>query len=108
MERWQTQKSVGEVLCEILTPTISMLRMSKVIQFWLMDPYAEEGTAGYPDATNKGELFFNIGNISEDVLRDDQFSYENGLGVTEQDATDKRRYIIRFWTCDSQYGPYIY
>jgi hypothetical protein len=33
----------------------------------------KSGTAGYPDATNKGELFFNIGNVSEDVLRDDQF-----------------------------------
>lgn len=58
------------------------------IQFWLMDPFAEEGTAGYPDATNRGELFFNIGNVSEDVLRDDQIFFENGLGTSEQDATD--------------------
>ncbi len=58
------------------------------IQFWLMDPYAEAGNPGFPDFSNSGELFFNIGNISEDVMRDDQVFFENGLGTSEAEASD--------------------
>lgn len=42
------------------------------IEFWLMDPFAE-------DSSNKGKLYFNLGDISEDLLRDSRKSYENGL-----------------------------
>ncbi len=45
------------------------------IEFWLMDPFAD-------DSTNKGKLYFNLGDISEDVLRDSRKSYENGLPTT--------------------------
>lgn len=50
------------------------------IQFWVMDPYNSDnrdylGTQG----NNNGKLIVNIGNISEDVLRDGQMSFENGL-----------------------------
>jgi cell surface protein SprA len=59
------------------------------IQFWLMDPYDhysitnEEGlpTGINPsDLSNQvGELYFNLGNISEDILKDGRKMYENGL-----------------------------
>lgn len=59
------------------------------IQFWLMDPYdhysitnAEGLPAGVNpnDVANQvGELYFNLGNISEDVLKDGRKMYENGL-----------------------------
>ncbi len=43
------------------------------ITFWLMDPFSE-------DSLNKGgDLYFNLGDISEDVLRDGRKSFENGL-----------------------------
>ncbi len=44
------------------------------IQFWLMDPffYDEEGENG-------GDLYFNLGEISEDILKDGMKSFENGL-----------------------------
>lgn len=50
------------------------------IQFWIMDPYNSDnrdfvGTEGNPQA----KLLVNIGNVSEDVLRDGQMSFENGL-----------------------------
>ena len=50
------------------------------VQFWMMDPYNEDsrsvlGTAGNLD----GKLYLNLGNISEDILRDGQMSFENGL-----------------------------
>lgn len=45
------------------------------IQFWVMDPYID----GISDSSNSGELVLNLGNISEDVLKDGKKQYENGL-----------------------------
>ena len=44
------------------------------IQFWLMDPFNE-------DAENDtgGDLYFNLGNVSEDILNDNNWTYENGF-----------------------------
>jgi cell surface protein SprA len=43
------------------------------IDFWVQDPFLD-------NATNPGgKLFFNLGNISEDVLKDGKKQYENGL-----------------------------
>jgi cell surface protein SprA len=42
------------------------------IEFWMMDPFVY-------DSTNSGDLYFNLGDISEDILRDSRKSYENGL-----------------------------
>ena len=54
------------------------------IEFWMMDPFSE-------DSTNSGDLYFNLGDISEDVLRDGRKSFENGLPtsttVTNVDTT---------------------
>lgn len=48
------------------------------IQFWMMDPYY--GNAGdVIDPTNSGKIVFNLGEISEDVLRDGKKLFENGL-----------------------------
>jgi cell surface protein SprA len=47
------------------------------IQFWMLDPYKETGSAVSP--TNTGKLTFNLGEISEDVLKDGRKLYENGL-----------------------------
>ncbi len=44
------------------------------IQFWLMDPFNEDSQN---DGTG-GDLYFNLGNVSEDVLNDSEWSYENG------------------------------
>ncbi len=49
------------------------------IEFWLMDPFA------YDDIDNPGgTLVFNLGNISEDVLKDGRKQYENGLPTAGQ------------------------
>ncbi len=47
------------------------------IEFWLMDPYA--GMDGSPG----GELVFNLGDVSEDILKDSRKMFENGLPSTE-------------------------
>ena len=48
------------------------------MQFWMMDPYI--GNPGDAiDADNTGTLEINLGEISEDILRDNRKQYENGL-----------------------------
>ncbi|MBK7966633.1 MAG: cell surface protein SprA [Bacteroidetes bacterium] len=48
------------------------------IQFWMMDPFNSN-----TQNTNQsgGDLYFNLGNISEDVLKDGKLEYENGLPI---------------------------
>ena len=45
------------------------------IQFWMLDPFMDEGL-GNQDG---GQLYFNLGEVSEDILKDGLKSYENGL-----------------------------
>jgi cell surface protein SprA len=53
------------------------------IEFWLMDPFVDPDGSGPEQALqNGGNLYFNLGDISEDILRDGRKSYENGLPVT--------------------------
>jgi cell surface protein SprA len=47
------------------------------IQIWVMDPYVGKGAI---PQNNSGKLYFNLGEISEDVLKDGRKQYENGLG----------------------------
>lgn len=47
------------------------------IQFWLMDPFLDEEN----NNREGGDLYFNFGEISEDILKDGMKSYENGLPV---------------------------
>jgi cell surface protein SprA len=47
------------------------------IQIWVMDPYIGKGAI---PQNNSGKLYFNLGEISEDVLKDGRKQYENGLG----------------------------
>lgn len=43
------------------------------VEFWMQDPFIRK------PFSNGGELYFNLGNISEDVLKDGKRLYENGL-----------------------------
>lgn len=56
------------------------------IQFWMMDPYfgydASDANTGTPGG-NTGKVYFNLGAISEDVLKDGRKQYENGLGSNQ-------------------------
>lgn len=46
------------------------------IEFWLMDPFHSDNG----NTTNTGgDLYFNLGGTSEDLLKDGRKSYENGL-----------------------------
>ncbi|WP_242693143.1 cell surface protein SprA [Sabulibacter ruber] len=58
------------------------------LEFWMMDPFIKGDRGrriitGEDDARNSqdenGKLVFNLGNISEDILKDQRYQFENGL-----------------------------
>ena len=51
------------------------------IQFWMMNPFLDPENPNY----NGGDLYFNFGEISEDILKDGLKSYENGVPVDGND-----------------------
>ena len=51
------------------------------IEFWLLDTFSDIIT----EHDNLGELYFHLGNISEDILKDGRKQFENGLpGINGQ------------------------
>ncbi|MDP4223398.1 MAG: cell surface protein SprA [Bacteroidota bacterium] len=62
----------GGIMREVLTSDFENANI-QYIEFWLMDPFVEN-----PNHQG-GDLYFNLGNISEDILRDSRKSFENGL-----------------------------
>ena len=48
------------------------------IEFWMLDPFLDNPT--------EGDLYFNLGNISEDILRDSRKFYENGLPTSDNNV----------------------
>ena len=54
------------------------------IEFWMMDPFnIDDGLINH----NGGDLYIQLGNVSEDVLKDGYKSFENGL-PTSPDVVD--------------------
>jgi len=62
----------GGMMRELLTNDFESANI-QYIKFWVMDPFVEN-----PDHEG-GDLYFNLGNISEDILRDSRKQFENGL-----------------------------
>ncbi len=62
------------------------------ITFWMLDPFIYK-------PLNQGDLYFNLGNVSEDVLKDSRMSFENGIpypkDYTKLDRT-QWGYVPRF------------
>ena len=67
----------GGIMREILTSDFETANI-QYIKFWLMDPFTDDPTH------NGGDLYINLGNISEDILRDSRKSFENGLPVSPE------------------------
>ncbi|OFY72178.1 MAG: cell surface protein SprA, partial [Bacteroidetes bacterium RBG_19FT_COMBO_42_7] len=65
----------GGIMREILTSDFETANI-QYIKFWMMDPFVED-----PDHEG-GDIYINLGNISEDILRDSRKSFEHGLPVS--------------------------
>ena len=70
------EKRWGGIMRKIDNPNFENSNV-EYLQFWLLDPFLD------PDNPNTegGDLYFNFGEISEDILKDGMKSYENGLPV---------------------------
>ena len=62
----------GGMMREVLTSDFETANI-QYVKFWVMDPFVEN-----PDQEG-GDLYINLGNVSEDILRDSRKSFENGL-----------------------------
>jgi cell surface protein SprA len=62
----------GGIMREVLTSDFETANI-QYIKFWLMDPFVEN-----PNQEG-GDFYINLGDISEDILRDSRKSFENGL-----------------------------
>ena len=50
------------------------------IEFWMQDPFVSNRTS------TGGKLYFNLGTVSEDILKDGKRQYENGLPTPTNNA----------------------
>ena len=60
------------------------------IEFWMLDPFIKARDEG---RTFSGDLYFNLGEISEDILKDGKKFFESGLPVDE----DPSQYAETVW-----------
>ena len=63
------------------------------LEFWMLSPFLNEENPNLPSPdvdTQEGDLYINLGNISEDILRDSRMFFENGLpSSTNERKTDE-------------------
>jgi len=69
----------GGIMREIQTSDFENANI-EYIEFWVMDPFVYDSTG----QNSGGDLYFNLGDISEDLLKDSRKSFENGLPTTEE------------------------
>ena len=56
------------------------------IEFWLMDPFLTNDDPGFAG----GDLYIDLGDVSEDILRDGKKSFEHGLPLnTDESMVDR-------------------
>ncbi len=72
------QQRWGGVMTKLTTNDFEEANV-EYLEFWLMDPYVEDAKRNIVRDDLDPTLFFNLGNISEDILKDGRKAFENGL-----------------------------
>lgn len=89
----------GGIMCKLDNTNLGQADI-EYIQFWLLDPFMDP----YLDNEDGGYLYFNLGDVSEDILKDGLLSYENGLPING-DAS----YVTKtVWGQVSSHAPLTY
>ena len=86
----EPEKRWGGIMRKIESGNINFEQSNiEYIQFWMLDPFMD------PDLGNQdgGYLYFNLGEVSEDILKDGLKSYENGLPINDGDST----FVVTKW-----------
>ncbi len=77
-ERW------GGIMRQLTTNDFQAANI-EYIEFWVMSPFLE----GRNTEEFEGDLYFEFGNISEDLMRDSRLFFENGLPAGENANGDR-------------------
>ena len=56
------------------------------VEFWMLNPFMAKGDQS--PITQDGDLYINLGNVSEDILRDSRKFFENGIPSDNTTPTD--------------------
>lgn len=82
---WETETTNDKWAGISRALTVTNLKQTNVeyLEFWMMDPYAD-GMNNSPDA----KVLLHIGNVSEDVLRDGNLLYENGINAPDNEPEE--------------------
>jgi cell surface protein SprA len=82
------QENWGGIMRPLTTNNFDQANV-EFIQFWIMDPYQNYSITeeeGLPQGVNPkdisnqiGDLYINLGNMSEDIVKDNRKMFENGL-----------------------------
>ncbi len=72
----------GGIMREIETTDFEAANI-EYIEFWMMDPTASNNSPTW----DGGDLYFNLGDVSEDLLRDGRKSFENGLPTSNDNTS---------------------
>ncbi len=76
------------------------------ITFWMMDPFVQgengkvrgnpDNSQNFPNSTG-GVLHFNLGDVSEDVIKDGRYEFENGIPIDSTNARLGGRLVDTPW-----------
>ncbi|NJK84939.1 MAG: cell surface protein SprA, partial [Bacteroidales bacterium] len=83
----------GGIMREITTSDFETANVG-FIEFWLMDPFWMD-TVARPE--KGGDLYFNLGEVSEDILKDSKKAFENGLPTSAEDAAEGKGVTKTIW-----------
>lgn len=88
------EQNWGGITRPILTETNFQENNVEYIEFWLLDPFIpgangviKDGRLNSNQTEESGRIIFNLGNLSEDIARDNQNAFENGLPIGEEPIT---------------------
>lgn len=71
----------GGIMREMRTPDFQSSNI-EFVEFWMLSPFLDPTNARNPapdGADKQGTLYLNLGNVSEDILKDSRKFFENGL-----------------------------
>ncbi len=85
----EPQKRWGGMMRKLETTDFETSNI-EFVEFWLLDPFVKARTDG---SDPSGDLYINLGEVSEDILRDGKKFYESGMPTTD----DASQYEETIW-----------
>ncbi len=84
------------IMREINQPNFERANV-EAIEFWVLNPFIGQNQEG-------GEMYINLGNVSEDILKDGHTLYENGLPTADDNVVTPSSNLGRY----AQQQPVIF